>query len=135
MRGINNDTRLKDLEKTNRNAIGRFDTKFFKETHPELNTMLDETTIFSIIGTMYYNMALTEDDPIFSTRTFSINKSTWQNHFSLTKYYQKYSKQPNFGKQNLHSLLYSTFNGYSQRYYHDINYDVGKGRIVSTPLS
>jgi len=123
---------LKQLE--DEGKVGIYTTKYISES-PSLMGLLSETTHFSTVATLYYNITLKANDPVFSVSTFGISKATVDKKFSLSKYHTKYSKDKNFSKQNLHDVILSTFQSNSQRLYHDIQYDYKRKRMMSVPLT
>lgn len=131
------ESRIKQIENDSqlKNTIGKFNTEYITKEHPELEALLKESTHFSTIATLYYNIALTDNDVVFSVNSYGIPKATLDQKFSLAKYYNKHSKTENFSKQNLHSLIFSTFFGNARRAFHDITYDANKKQIISMPLS
>ena len=129
--GINHLSLLEELDKSD---IGNFNRDFFTNA-TDLTALLKEPTHLSTIVTMYYNMQLKTNDPVFSKRSFGLDEKAIEKKFSLTKYHQKYSLQENYQKQNIHSLIYSVFQGTSPRQNHDIVFDAEKQIVMSSALS
>lgn len=134
---IEGGNKLQEFESTleGKKLIGKFNSDYFTD-NPSLYNFLEDSTTQSVIATLYYNISLRTDDPIFSMSKFSnAFRTKAQDKFSLSKAHAKYSNQMIQGKSNIHDVIFATFGGQSGRSHHDIAFDFGRGVILSEPLN
>ena len=127
-----NDSLLNDLARTRPESIGRF-TYDYVDSNLELKEIFQDTTLYSVIATLYYNMATTENDPIFNKANFTNDIEQAANKkVSLVKIYKRHI---NSTASSIHDLIFATLQGTTERLYHDLVYDFEKRVFTSKSLS
>jgi hypothetical protein len=65
----NTDSLLRHLTNTRPETVGRFNYDYINED-VELKEIFKDTTLYSVVATLYYNMATIDEDPILTKFNF-----------------------------------------------------------------
>lgn len=111
--------------------VGKYNVAYLDKAK-DLQDLIKEVTHSSVIATLYYNLLLSDNDILFDSL---IPSSISKKQFSLKKYYQQFSKDPDFDKNNLFDIIFATFAATAPRNYHDIAFSPKFNLMLAESLS